>query len=94
MKFKSNLIFVIKLFLFYMTKTSRQKFKYLEREKILKIFVIIFKKLSMKLIIFLEGEGPTLDVLLLSIYDITCTRIIYGTMIFNWSFAAILLKSF
>ena len=93
MKFKSNLIFLIKLFLFYMTKTSRQKFKYLEREKILKIFVIIFKKLSMKQII-LEGEGPTLNDLLLSIYDITCTCIIYGTMIFNWSFAAILLKSF
>ena len=45
-----------------MPKKSRQKFKYLENEKSLKAFFIIFKGLSLKQIklFFLKGESSTL----------------------------------
>ena len=65
MNFEINLIFLIKPF-FYMTKKSRQKFKYLENGKSfqdeIKSIFIILKGLSMKQTIefFLEGESPTL----------------------------------
>ena len=49
--FEINLIFLIKPF-FYMTKKSRQKIKYLEKEKTFKVkqkaFFIIFKGSSLK----------------------------------------------
>ena len=66
MNFKIELIFLIKPF-FYMTKKSKQKFKYLENET-----SFLFKKhffhhfwraiIEAHKTIFLEGEGPTLRV--------------------------------